>query len=67
MKIHESVTLEKVLEAVARRSMTLDNPGFCICCGEETDGVEPDARGYECEHCGEFAVYGDEELLIELS
>lgn len=38
--------------------------GYCMACGDETYGVEPDARKYECESCGERAVYGIEELLI---
>ena len=41
-----------------------DNGGFCVECGEEAYGVEPDARAYECECCGESGVYGAEELLI---
>lgn len=41
-----------------------DNSGWCIECGEEAYGVEPDARGYECEACGKHAVYGAEELLV---
>lgn len=39
-------------------------PGLCILCGFEASGVEPDAREYECECCGERGVYGLEELLI---
>jgi hypothetical protein len=46
---------------------SLDNPGFCIKCGEDAEGVEPDAREYECEHCGEAAVYGADELLMEIA
>ena len=42
----------------------LDSPGRCTSCGEEADGVEPDARAYICESCGEPSVYGLEELLI---
>lgn len=38
--------------------------GFCIACGEAAFGVEPDARGYDCESCGESKVYGAEELLL---
>ena len=38
---------------------------FCIACGHGHGGCEPDARGYECEACGENEVYGDEELLLE--
>lgn len=43
---------------------SLDNPGFCLDCGEECQGVEPDARRYRCESCGMPAVFGLEELLI---
>jgi len=66
MKLHHDVTPERILEAVERSHTTLDNPGFCISCGLEADGVEPDARGYECESCGVRAVYGAEELLLRL-
>jgi hypothetical protein len=38
--------------------------GFCIECGDEAYGVEPDARHYRCESCGALAVFGVEELLI---
>lgn len=38
--------------------------GYCIVCGEEAEGVEPDARRYECEFCGEGGVYGAEELML---
>lgn len=41
-----------------------DNIGFCLACGEEAYGVEPDARRYECECCGERKVYGAEEVLM---
>lgn len=54
------------MEAVQRRQTTLDNPGFCIACGEEAMGCEPDAREYECESCGKMTVYGAEELLFEM-
>ena len=63
MKWHKSITNERVLEAVERAARTLDDPGFCIACGAEAEGVEPDARGYECAVCGEHKVYGAEELL----
>lgn len=51
-------------DALRRQGSTTDNPGFCLACGEEVDGVEPDARGYECEVCGERKVYGAEEVLL---
>ena len=41
-----------------------DYEGRCLACGETAYGVEPDARKYECECCGEPRVYGLEELLM---
>ncbi len=38
--------------------------GFCLACGADTDGVEPDARRYQCRECEQFKVYGLEELLV---
>lgn len=43
-----------------------ESGGFCLACGEEAYGIEPDARRYECESCGAKKVYGAEELLIML-
>lgn len=65
MQIHPSVTLSRITEAVDRRNSSLDDPGFCIACGIEADGVEPDAREYECEACGERGVFGADEPLFE--
>lgn len=61
---HKSLTDEAIMEACERRRDSLDDPGFCLACGAEASGVEPDARRYECESCGERQVYGVEELLI---
>lgn len=38
--------------------------GFCLACGSEVSGVEPDARKYTCEDCQASKVYGLEELAI---
>jgi len=38
--------------------------GFCVKCGAEKEGCEPDACKYECDECGCLAVYGAEELII---
>ena len=38
--------------------------GFCLACGEEAYGVEPDAIHYECENCGADEVFGAEEILL---
>ena len=43
-----------------------DSMGFCLACGDEAYGVEPDARGYKCESCGQRRVYGAEELIFML-
>ena len=66
MRIHPEVTRARVTEAVERAHSSLDNPGFCICCGAEAEGVEPDAGRCECESCGERGVYGAEELVLHL-
>ena len=64
--VHKDVTADRVTDAVITARTSLDNPGFCICCGTEVEGVEPDARKYECGNCGFPGVYGAEELLIYL-
>jgi len=39
--------------------------GICLSCGQiQYGGIEPDARGYECDDCGDFHVYGLEEALM---
>lgn len=67
IEVHQSVTVQAVSDAVMRRMTTLDDPGFCIACGLEVGGVEPDARQYECEACGEPTVYGADDLLLEMA
>jgi hypothetical protein len=62
--IHPSITFARVQSAVSEAMIGLENPGFCVKCGADAEGVEPDARGYECESCGERGVYGAEELLL---
>ena len=60
MKLHQSVTTERIVEACEQDN----NLGFCVACGEDAYGVEPDARRYPCEACGAKAVYGAQQLLI---
>jgi hypothetical protein len=67
MKIHPSITLVRVEEAVHRQMTTLSNPGFCIDCGKEAEGCEPDARRLTCESCGEDKVYGAQEILFRMA
>jgi hypothetical protein len=54
-----TITLEQYEEAQAE-----GNQGFCLACGEQQDGCEPDARGYDCECCGEPQVFGADEMLM---
>ena len=56
----DSLSIDEIIEAVEAD----DSLGFCLACGEEASGVEPDARRYECEACGAARVYGAEELLL---
>jgi hypothetical protein len=60
------VTIARIREAVERAARSTDNPGFCIDCGIDVGGVEPDAQGDPCEACGSRnGVWGAEQLLIE--
>ena len=61
---HKSLTDEVLIEACERRHSSLDDPGFCLICGNEAGGVEPDARNYTCENCGAEQVFGVEELIL---
>lgn len=67
LQLHPSLTTDVLTEAVLRRMSSLDNPGFCITCGLEHGGCEPDAREYQCEACETSTVYGADELLMEVS
>jgi len=51
-------------DALQRAETGLDNPGFCLSCGEENDNCEPDARNYTCEYCGKPRVFGAAEILM---
>jgi hypothetical protein len=50
--------LEDITDAIETYS------GFCTECGAERGSCEPDARNYECYECGEFKVFGAEEILM---
>ena len=66
--VHASITDDRIVDAVGRGTYGLDSPGFCVLCGVDVEGVEPDARGYQCESCGaETGVYGAEELLVRIA
>ena len=56
----KKITLEQVMEIIEMNNCR----GFCLACGAEAYGVEPDARRYPCESCGAPRVYGAEEILM---
>jgi hypothetical protein len=58
------IDIDDVIDACKRRVTTLDNPGFCIKCGAESNECEPDARNYPCAECGERSVFGAEEIVM---
>lgn len=64
MKLPSNLTIEQVTDAVERSMTGTDNPGFCMSCGIEQDGVEPDARHYHCDSCQSDMVFGAEEVLL---
>lgn len=57
-------SLPELEEACNSEMYGLENPGFCLACGNQQDGCEPDAREYKCEDCGERQVYGAQEVLL---
>lgn len=56
--------IDEVVDAMEQSTFGMESIGFCVECGAQTDGVEPDAREYPCDACGECGVYGAEELLM---
>jgi len=64
MKLHPSVTQERIMERAIAGMYGLDNPGICRACGEDQEGCEPDAEHYTCECCDANEVFGAEQLLI---
>ena len=44
-----------------------ENLGMCLSCGEFDEGYEPDARRCECRACGQFEVYGIEEVIMMIA
>jgi hypothetical protein len=55
---------EDLMAAFAESTFGMGSTGFCLACGEQQDGCEPDAEGYECEGCGEKMVVGAETVMV---
>ena len=59
------IPLTDLMEAIEENnSAACTNWGFCLSCGSQQDGCEPDARRYKCDDCGNRSVYGSEEILM---
>ena len=63
MKMHPSITQERILEAARLSMFDSCYIGFCIACGEEATGVEPDICNYRCIKCKQNKVFGAESIL----
>lgn len=45
-----------------------EGAGICVYCGADgEDYCEPDARNYHCETCGHAAVFGAEEIIMQVA
>ena len=66
MILHRSITWERVELAIQDSITDCANPGFCLACGDDADGCEPDARNYKCMACGQLEVFGAEEVALML-
>ena len=64
MKMHKSITQERIMAGAEESMFGMSDDGVCRACGEDAMGVEPDARNYECESCGESQVFGWEEIMM---
>lgn len=52
------------IEEIQEMAMSDEYYGYCIYCGYEQYGCEPDARMYTCEDCGKNGVCGAAEILM---
>jgi hypothetical protein len=52
------------LQDLSLSQISVGNHGLCTNCGEWCMGVEPDARNYRCETCGEDEVFGLEDVIL---
>jgi hypothetical protein len=66
MTLKTPLDMERVLVVAKECMFGMANTGFCLKCGEEQEGCEPDAENRECESCGAFAVMGAEQCLLAL-
>ena len=62
--MNQPMTKNERVELLIDLAQAENNEALCMACGEVAACVEPDARKYECESCGEKKVYGAQEGLL---
>lgn len=62
-----NITADLSIDEVFTAAQADDYIGFCIHCGAEEYGVEPDARDYDRGCCPESSVYGAMEILFHIA
>ena len=63
-RMNKVLNHDEVMAAAEDEMFGMGNLGYCLECGYEQDGCEPDAREYECESCGKLAVMGAAEIIL---
>ncbi len=53
------------LEGLEESLLVDGTEGYCVVCGDQQNGVEPDAREYHCFECELDSVFGVEQIIIE--
>ena len=67
-KWHPSVTPMRVVDAARRQHDDARQSWLLLGVrATSTEGCEPDARGYDCEACGEPQVFGADELMLHIN
>ena len=66
MEIHSSLTFDHVLNAAKDSMFGMGTTGFCLACGSDQEGCEPDMESGKCETCEERKVMGAANLMIML-
>ena len=55
---------DEILAVMESSICDVNSPGFCLACGSEVMGCEPDMENGPCPCCGARAVWGAEELMF---
>ena len=65
-QICKQIMNEIIDEGMALELGEMDTTGICYKCSETRDGCEPDAVEYECYECGEKAVHGLGNAILDM-